>query len=116
MENNLDLIDVAQRIMDNNKLLAIQVDKLIRLNETSAKAQSEYDKKIGVAMATHKAAGEPVGVLKEYAKRDCADDLLVMIVAEGTLKACYANIEAIKTRINAYQSILKYLDAMPGNK
>jgi len=105
--------DTSARIMSNCQALAEAVAKLDKLIEDSSRAQAEYDKQIGLSMATHKAHGEPVGVLKEYAKRDCQDVFYTMLVAEGSLKSCYANIDAIKVRINAYQSILKYMDVMP---
>jgi hypothetical protein len=107
-----DVADISERIVENCRMLASAVVKLDDMVEQSGRSQAEYDKLIGVAMAKYKAAGEPVGVIKEYAKRDCSDALCAMVVAEGTLRACYANIDAIKTRINAYQSILKYLDVM----
>jgi len=111
--DDMNVSGVSERIMQNCQALAKEVSKLTACTEANAKAQANYDKALGTSMAGHKCSGEPVGVVKEYAKRDCADELYAMVVAEGTLKATYANIDAIKTRINAYQSILKYLDVLP---
>ena len=108
----MDLIEVADRIYNNCKLLAEEVQKLPSLCEQSAQAQAAYDRELGVAIATLKAEGEPVSIIDKLARGKCHHFLLDKLVAEGKVKACNANINAIESRISAYQSINKHLANM----
>jgi len=102
-------VDVAAKINTISKDLTAEAKKLDELNNANAIAQMEYDKGIGVSEARHKGAGMPVTLIKAQAKKDCADLLYIRIIAEGQLKACYSNIERMKSQLNAQQSIYKHL-------
>lgn len=109
----MEIIQVCNWIYEGCLKLDKEVSKLPDLTEASAKAQADYDKSLGLEVAKLKASGESVSIIDRLAKGNCSDALLSRISAEGRLKACYANIESLKARINAFQSINKYLADLP---
>lgn len=109
----MELLQVCTWIYEGCGKLDIEVSKLPKLSEANATAQADYDKALGLEVARLKAAGESVSIIDRLAKGNCSDALLAKISAEGRLKACYANIESLKARINALQSINKYLADLP---
>ena len=112
-KQKLTLEEVALFIHSGCLKLHEEVQKLEDLTDKSAECQSNYDKLLGLAVARRKAEGEAVSVIERLAKAECSEALLDKVVAEGRLKACYTVIDSIKARINAYQSINRYLADLP---
>ena len=104
-------LPIAQRI----EKLIIEIGKCRREIESRgnerAKAISNYDMRLGIAIATLKDEGKcPVTIIEKIAKKFCAPDRERLELAESGYKACISNLEALKAQLNGYQSIYKHLD------
>lgn len=78
-----------------------------------AKAISNYDKQLKIAIVTLKEAGKfPATLIEKIAKGVCSDHRLTLELAEVGYKACISNLEALKAQLNGYQSIYKHLDSV----
>ena len=108
----LDIIKTSQMIEMAIQKLGEEGKRLQALTEASALASSEYDKELGITIARLKGEGTPTTTVEKIAKGKCSDLLYQKILAEGMLKACYSNIDRIKSQLNGYQSINRHLDTM----
>lgn len=78
-----------------------------------AKAISNYDKQLKIAIVTLKENGKfPATLIEKIAKGVCSDHRLTLELAEVGYKACISNLEALKAQLNGYQSIYKHLDSV----
>lgn len=89
--------------------------------EAKAKAISDYDRKLAITLATlrhdesYTLAGKtynspPVSIIEKLAKGICSEEAYKREVAESDYKAVMSNMQALMAQLNAYQSILRYLD------
>ena len=77
-----------------------------------AKAISNYDMRLGVAIITLKEEGKwPATLTLAIAKKVCTLDRERLELAESGYKACISNLEALKAQLNGYQSIYRHLDS-----
>lgn len=113
---NVETTDIAKRIFKGCELLGQETDKLIPLSIASTNAAADYDKAVGIATFRLKDEGHPATLIPNMIKRECADEHRAKLLAEAMLKACYATIDSYKAKINAYQSINRYLSDVPSNK
>lgn len=78
-----------------------------------AKAISNYDKQLKIAIAVLRDEGKfPVTLIEKIAKGVCSDHRETLELAEVGYKACISNLEALKAQLNAYQTIYKHLDSI----
>lgn len=111
--NNIEPTNIAIRIMNGCDLLGKEVKKLIPLSMKSTAAAAAYDKAVGIATFKLKDEGHPATLIPNMIKRECADEHREKLLAEALLKACYATIDSYKAKINALQSINRYLSDVP---
>ena len=116
-----DIIKYQAAITGAIGALGTERKRLQELSVNKAKALSEYDKQIALAMAKL-GLGETVvleGVeitakiasnLKEKAKGVCFEYLCSKILAEDAYKNCITNIDCLKAQLNGFQSIYRHLD------
>lgn len=78
-----------------------------------AKAISNYDKQLKIAIVTLKEAGKfPATLIEKIAKGVCSDHRLTLELAEVGYKACISNLTALMAQLNGYQSIYRHLDSV----
>lgn len=107
----MELVKVADAIHE----IIIEIGKFRREIETRgtarAKAISNYDMRLGIAIVTLKEEGKfPATLIEKIAKKLCAKDREDLELAETGYKACISNLEALKAQLNGYQSIYRHLD------
>ena len=107
----MELIKVAQAIQG----LIQEIGKCRREIESKgkerARAISNYDMRLGIAIVTLKEEGKfPATLIEKIAKKICAKDREDLELAESGYKACISNLEALKAQLNGYQSIYRHLD------
>lgn len=78
-----------------------------------AKAISNYDKQLKIAIVVLKDGGKfPATLIEKIAKGVCCDHREQLELAEVAYKACISNLEALKAQLNGYQSIYKHMDSV----
>lgn len=107
----METIKIAQNI----EALIKEIGKCRREIEAKgtarAKAISNYDMRLGIAIATLRDEGDyPATLIEKIAKKVCALDREALEIAESGYKACICNLEALKAQLNGYQSIYRHLD------
>lgn len=76
-----------------------------------AKAISNYDKQLRIAIVTLREEGKfPVTLIEKIAKGICAPQIEEREIAESGYKACISNLQALMAQLNGYQSIYRHLD------
>ena len=75
-----------------------------------AKAISDYDKRLEIAIRTLRDEGFQVTLIEKIAKGVCAPEREKLELAEVAYKACISNLEALKAQLNGYQSIFRYME------
>ena len=94
--------------------------KLESLGKEKARAISNYDKKIAIALialrdgelykvGTKTIQQPPVTIMEKIAKGGCSEERYAMELAEGSYKACISNMTALLAQLNAHQSIFRHL-------
>ena len=78
-----------------------------------AKAISNYDKQLKIAIVTLKEQGKfPATLIEKIAKGVCSDHREQLELAEVGYKACISNLQALMAQLNGYQSIYRHLDSV----
>jgi len=78
-----------------------------------AKAISNYDKQLKIAIVVLKEEGKfPITLIEKIAKGVCSDHREVLELAEVGYKSCISNLTALMAQLNGYQSIYKHLDSV----
>lgn len=76
---------------------------------TRARAISNYDMRLGIAIVTLRDESKyPVTLIEKIAKKICCKDREDLEIAESAYKACISNLEALKAQLNGYQSIFRH--------
>ena len=76
-----------------------------------AKAISNYDMRLGIAIVTLKEEGKfPATLIEKIAKKLCAPEREQLEIAESGYKACISNLTALQAQLNGYQSLFRWLD------
>jgi hypothetical protein len=111
------------RIRDYIEKLIGEVGKCRREIEekgkAKAKAVSDYDRKLAVTLATLRNADSyelsgktykapPVSIAEKIAKGICSEERYQLEIAESGYKACISNLEALKSQLNAFQSLYRH--------
>ena len=80
---------------------------------TRAKAISNYDKQLKIAIVVLKEEGKfPATLIEKIAKGVCSDHRLTLELAEVGYKACISNLTALMAQLNGYQSIYRHLESV----
>lgn len=110
-------MEIAEQIMKASKRITDEVERAERENliEKKAAAARDYDKAIGTAAAELKLQGEPVTLIRDFAKKRAADFLYDSIIAEEGLKAHYSKLDVYSKVLNAFQSVFRHLSNIPEN-
>lgn len=109
----MDIVKIADLIVKIITEIGDVRRQINELSEKKARAVSNYDKKLGIAIITLREEGKfPVTLIEKIAKKLCADERYKMELAEGLYKACISNLEALKAQLNGYQSIYKHLESV----
>ena len=117
----MELLEVADLIQKLIKLIGECRREIEAKGKAKAKAISNYSKKLAIAESvlrnteTYELSGKtykqpPVSILKDIAKGICCEEEYEKEIAESGYKACISNLEALKSQVNAYQSIFRWLD------
>lgn len=106
----MEVIEVAKRIEG----IISEIGKCRRQIETKgiarAKAMSNYDMRIQIAIVTLREEGKfPATLIDRIARGICAKDKEDMEIAESNYKACISNLNALMAQLNGYQSIYRHL-------
>ena len=107
----MEVLEVAKRI---EKIIS-EIGKARREIEgkgiARAKAISNYDMRIGIAVVTLKEEGKfPATLIEKIAKKICCKDREDLEIAESAYKAVISNLQALMAQLNGYQSIYRHLD------
>ena len=78
-----------------------------------AEATQAYKKGRAVRALFHRTEGMAVTLIKHQAEGDASQLEAEMIQASGYLKAHFDRTDILKSQLNGYQSINKYLDTVP---
>lgn len=115
-----DIITISKEIKHKIKQLDNANKELKARGEAKAKAIIEYEKALSLTLIQLR-NGEsftldneivkdpPTTVMEKIAKGIVYKEKLDMEMAEISYKSLITGIESLKTQLNAYQSILKYL-------
>ena len=107
----MEVLEVAKRI----EQIIVEIGKARRLIEEKgqarAKAISNYDKQLRVAIVTLREEGKfPATLIEKIAKGVCAPQIEEREIAESAYKAVISNLQALMAQLNGYQSIYRHLD------
>ena len=107
----MEVVEVAKCI----EKIIVEIGKCRRQIETKgnarAKAISNYDMRIRIAIITLKDEGKfPATLIEKIAKGVCAPDIEAKEITESDYKACISNLNALMAQLNGYQSIYRHLD------
>lgn len=109
----MEVLQVAELI---EKIIA-EIGQARRLIEDKgrarAKAISNYDMRLGIAVVELRDAGKyPATLIEKIAKKICCTDREALEIAESDYKAVISNLQALMAQLNGYQSIFRYLDTV----
>jgi ADP-heptose:LPS heptosyltransferase len=107
----MEALKVAQHI----EKIIVEIGKARRLIEEKgqarARAISDYDKQLRVAIITLKESGKfPATLIEKIAKGVCSPQIEAREIAESGYKAVISNLQALMAQLNGYQSIYRHLD------
>ncbi|MDD5011987.1 MAG: hypothetical protein PHQ00_07685 [Phycisphaerae bacterium] len=97
----MEVVQVAQHI----EKIIIEIGKCRREIEAKgiarAKAISNYDMRLGIAIVTLKEEGKfPATLIEKIAKKICSADREELEISESGYKACICNLEALQAQLN----------------
>ncbi|WP_058830745.1 hypothetical protein [Paenibacillus polymyxa] len=104
----MELSNVIQEVNEAAKRLESSADALFKLGREKAEAERNYRSKLAQEILKLRADKMPVSIVTDIAKGNVSDALFERDVAESAFKAGIEVTDAIKVRISAYQTILKY--------
>ncbi len=105
----------VKQVADRIEAIVAEIGKFRKQIEEKgaerAKAISNYDMRLGIAIVTLKDEGKyPATLIEKIAKKLCAMDRERLELAESGYKACISNLTALQAQLNGYQSIFRHLD------
>lgn len=107
----MEVLQVAEQIEKIIEALKVEGKCSEKLIETKAKTAADYDRAMGIKTAALKISGQPATLIKDLARGEAANNLYAKIVGESSLKAHFERMENLRSQMNGYQSINKYLDS-----
>lgn len=108
----MEVLQIAERIEKCIDAISLEGKNSGKLIEAKANTMAEYDKAVGVTIASLKAAGKPTTIVEKLAKGNVSDTLYKKILAEETLKAHYCRMENLRAQLNGLQSMNRHVSQM----
>jgi hypothetical protein len=108
----MDLIQIGAEIFTCAKRLEKAANELYKIGEAKAQSEQVYRVKLAQEMIKLKADSMSIGMIADVAKGNVGDSLFKRDYDEVRWKAALESVDAIKSQLSAYQSILKYQDAV----
>ncbi|WP_068505899.1 hypothetical protein [Paenibacillus kribbensis] len=104
----MELSSVIQEVSEAAIRLESSADALFKLGKDKAEAERDYRSKLAQEILKLRTEGVPVSIVTDVAKGNVSEYLFKRDVTESSFKAGIEVADAIKVRISAYQTILKY--------
>lgn len=108
----MDLIQIGAEISVCAKRLEKAANELYKIGEAKASSEQVYRVKLAQEMIKLKSEGMSVSMISDVAKGNVGEYLFKRDYDEVRWKAALESVDAIKSQLSAYQSILKYQDAV----
>lgn len=108
----MDLIQIGSEIFTCAKRLEKAANELYKIGEAKAQSEQVYRVKLAQQMLTLKSEGMSIGMIADVARGNVGEYLFKRDYDEVRWKAALESVDAIKSQLSAYQSILKYQDAV----
>lgn len=108
----MEIANVIQEVNAAAQRLEASADALFRLGRDKAEAERNYRLELSKEILRLRSQGIPVSIISDIAKGNVSDTLFERDVTEASFKAGIEVADAIKVRISAYQTILKYQSDM----
>ena len=105
-------VQVAEQMIKIIDALRDEGKRSTELIEAKADTMRLYKKGIATRALIHREKGMPVTLIKAQSEGNASQLLKEQIVAEETLKAHYARLDTLKSQLNAWQSVNKYLESI----
>lgn len=106
----MDLVQIGAEIFTCAKRLEKAANELYKIGEAKAQSEQVYRVKLAQQMLTLKSEGMSIGMIGDVAKGNVGDYLFKRDYDEVRWKAALESVDAIKSQLSAYQSLLKYQD------
>lgn len=107
----MEVVQIAKRIENVISEIGKFRREIEDKGKARAKAISDYDKRLRIAIVTLKDEGKfPATLIEKIAKGLCAPEIESKEIAESNYKAVISNLQALMAQLNAYQSLFRYLD------
>ena len=104
----MELRDIVKEIYDSSTRLENGSKEIFKLAEDLAVKEMEYRKALAYEIIRLKDEKMSITLIPDIARGNVADIKFQRDLAEEKLKAARTAIDAIQTRMNGLQSILKY--------
>ncbi len=108
----MDLIQIGNEIFTCAKRLEKAANELYKIGEAKAQSEQVYRVKLAQEMLKLKADSMSIGMITDVARGNVGEYLFKRDYDEVRWKAALESVDAIKSQLSAYQSILKYQDAV----
>jgi hypothetical protein len=108
----MELIQLTNEVYTAAKRLEKAANELYKLGEAKAGSEQVYRMKLSQEMLKLKTEGMSIGMIVDVAKGNVGDYLFKRDYDEARFKAALESVDAIKSQLSAYQSILRYQDAV----
>jgi hypothetical protein len=117
----MDLIQISEQIVKKIKEIDIIRGELKIRGENKAQTASNYDRAIALllmgmkngqeyVLAGCKIINPPASIMDKVARGICWQEKLEMDKAEANYKSVVSNLDAVKSQLNALQSLNRNLD------
>ncbi|WP_010276520.1 hypothetical protein [Paenibacillus senegalensis] len=104
----MDLVNITQEMYETSQRLDQASRVIHKMARVKAETERVYRMKLAQEMMTLKAEGMSVTLIADIARGNVSDLKFERDLAEGQYKAAIESMEAIKSRLSALQSILRY--------
>lgn len=108
----MNLTDITKEMYETSKRLDQASRVLYKMAKERAETERVYRMKLAQEMITLKAEGMSVTLIPDIARGTLAELKFNRDLSEGQYKAAIESLEALKSRLSALQSILRYQEAI----
>lgn len=110
----MELVQVTQELYNASKRLNKASKEVFKLAEKRAMTESAYRQKLAEEIARLQVEKTPTTLIPDLAKGNTAYFKMERDLADGMYRSALSAMEAIKTEINALQSVAKYNNEVEG--
>jgi hypothetical protein len=119
--SELDIISVASKIEERINDIATGRELLKPAAELKARTMAEYEKRLAVVimalrngkefeLESEKIKDPPISIIDKVSKGLCYKEKIAADLAEAEYKRMVIKLDCLKTEMNGFQSINRYLD------